>query len=95
MDDLAGGVHAGVGTAGGHQIDRMVGDEGRCHRDFCLDGTQAGLLLPQSQLTAANLAEVLGGLNRTRCLEWAEQARTLALPHSAEDVADIAIATTM
>ena len=56
---------------------------------------QAGLLLPQSQLTAANLAEVLGGLNRTRCLEWAEQARTLALPHSAEDVADIAIATTM
>ncbi len=51
---------------------------------------QAGLLLPQSQLTAANLAEVLGGLNRTRCLEWAEQARTLALPHSAEDVADIA-----
>ena len=41
------------------------------------------------------LAEVLGGLNRTRCLEWAEQARTLALPHSAEDVADIAIATTM
>jgi UDP-N-acetylglucosamine--N-acetylmuramyl-(pentapeptide) pyrophosphoryl-undecaprenol N-acetylglucosamine transferase len=37
----------------------------------------------------------LGGLNRERCLEWAEQARTLALPHSAEDVADIAIATTM
>lgn len=56
---------------------------------------EAGLLLPQSQLTAAKLAEVLGGLNRERCLEWAEQARTLALPHSAEDVADIAIATTM
>lgn len=54
---------------------------------------EAGLLLPQSQLTAAKLAEVLGSLSRERCLAWAENARTLALPHSADDVAEIAIAT--
>ena len=53
----------------------------------------AGLLLPQSQLTAKKLAEVLGSLNREQCLQWAEQARTLALPDSADDVAEAAIAT--
>lgn len=51
----------------------------------------AGLLLPQSELTAAKLAEVLAGLTRETCLQWAEQARTLALPNSADDVARIAI----
>lgn len=56
---------------------------------------EAGLLLPQSQLTAAGLAEVIDGLNREKCLVWAENARTLALPHSADDVADIAVATTL
>ncbi|MCF7529130.1 undecaprenyldiphospho-muramoylpentapeptide beta-N-acetylglucosaminyltransferase [Neisseria lisongii] len=52
---------------------------------------EAGLLLPQSQLTAEKLAEVIGGLDRSRCLAWANHARTLALPHSADDVAEIAI----
>ncbi|MCQ9327068.1 MULTISPECIES: undecaprenyldiphospho-muramoylpentapeptide beta-N-acetylglucosaminyltransferase [Neisseria] len=55
----------------------------------------AGLLLPQSQLTAEKLSEVLWALNRERCLEWAENARTLAMPHSADDVAVTAIAATM
>lgn len=55
---------------------------------------EAGLLLPQSQLTAEKLAEVLGGLNRERCLQWAQNARTLALPHSADEVAEIAVAVT-
>ena len=55
---------------------------------------EAGLLLPQSQLNAEKLAEVLGGLNREHCLIWAENARTLALPHSADDVAEIAVAVT-
>lgn len=54
---------------------------------------EAGLLLPQSQLTAEKLAEVLRGLTREKCLEWAENARTLALPHSADDVAEIAVET--
>lgn len=52
---------------------------------------QAGLLLPQPQLTPEKLAEVLSGLTREQCLQWAEQARTLALPHSADDVAQAAI----
>lgn len=52
---------------------------------------QAGLLLPQPQLTAEKLAEILGGLTREQCLQWAKNARTLALPHSADDVAEIAI----
>ena len=54
---------------------------------------EAGLLLPQTQLTAEKLAEILGGLNREKCLKWAENACTLALPHSADDVAEIAIET--
>ena len=28
------------------------------------------------------LAEILGGLNREKCLKWAKNALTLALPHS-------------
>ncbi|KLT72967.1 UDP-N-acetylglucosamine--N-acetylmuramyl-(pentapeptide) pyrophosphoryl-UDP N-acetylglucosamine transferase [Neisseria arctica] len=56
---------------------------------------EAGLLLPQSQLTAAGLAEVIDSLSREKCLVWAENARTLALPNSADDVADIAISTTL
>lgn len=50
----------------------------------------AGLLLPQSELTAEKLAGVLEGLTREQCLAWAKNARTLAMPHSAADVADIA-----
>ncbi|QMT31053.1 undecaprenyldiphospho-muramoylpentapeptide beta-N-acetylglucosaminyltransferase [Alysiella filiformis] len=52
---------------------------------------EAGLLLPQSQLTADKLAEILAGLTRPSCLKWAKNARTLALPNSANDVAQIAI----
>ena len=52
---------------------------------------EAGLLLPQTQLTADKLAEIIGGLNREKCLEWAENARTLAMPGSAERVAEAAM----
>lgn len=55
---------------------------------------EAGLLLPQSQLTAEKLAEILAGLTRPSCLKWAKNARSLALPHSADDVAKIAISVT-
>lgn len=54
---------------------------------------EAGLLLPQSQLNAANLAQVLGGLTREQCLQWAQNARTLAMPNSADDVAEIVLQT--
>lgn len=52
---------------------------------------QAGLLLPQSQLNAAKLAEILSGLTREQCLQWATNARALAMPDSAEKVVDIAL----
>ncbi|MDK4649986.1 undecaprenyldiphospho-muramoylpentapeptide beta-N-acetylglucosaminyltransferase [Kingella kingae] len=51
----------------------------------------AGLLLPQHQLNAENLANILQQLNREQCLQWATQARTLALPNSADDVADLVL----
>lgn len=53
----------------------------------------AGLLLPQAELTAEKLAEVLAGLDRAQCLHWAQNARTLAMPDSADVVAQLAIAT--
>lgn len=53
----------------------------------------AALLLPQNELTAAKLADILVGLNRATCLEWANHARTLTNPDSAKRVADIALQT--
>ena len=57
-----------------------------------LVGAQAGLLLPQNQLNADNLAQILG-LTREQCREWAVNARTLAMPDSAARVAEIAVRT--
>lgn len=48
----------------------------------------AGLHLPQSELSAARLAELLGGLTRERLLDLAQRARALARPHAAARVAD-------
>ncbi|MDO4695032.1 MAG: undecaprenyldiphospho-muramoylpentapeptide beta-N-acetylglucosaminyltransferase [Eikenella sp.] len=53
---------------------------------------EAALLLPQSELSAEKLASVLGGLNRNTCRQWAENARTLANPDSADQVAEAALA---
>lgn len=53
---------------------------------------EAALLLPQSELNAEKLASVLGGLTRDTCRQWAENARTLAQPDSADQVAEAALA---
>ena len=58
-----------------------------------LVGAQAGLLLPQNQLNAHNLAQILGSLTREQCREWAVNARMLAMPDSAARVAEIAVRT--
>lgn len=50
--------------------------------------TQAGLLLPQAQLQPENLADILAQLTREQCQQWAQNARTLAMPDSADKVAD-------
>lgn len=57
-----------------------------------LVSAQAGLLLPQNLLVPEKLAETIGALTREQCRQWAENARTLAMPHSADDVADALIA---
>lgn len=57
-----------------------------------LVSAQAGLLLPQNLLAPEKLAETIGALTREQCRQWAENARTLAMPHSADDVADALIA---
>ncbi len=48
----------------------------------------AALHLPQPELTPAQLAAVLAGLNRDSLLAMAEKARALARPHAAARVAD-------
>lgn len=50
---------------------------------------QAGLLLPQAQLNAENLAKTIANLTREHCLRWAMNARAQAIPNSAEKFANI------
>lgn len=49
---------------------------------------QAGIHLPQTELTPQRLAELLTNLNREQLLAMATQARALAKPHAAARVAD-------
>ena len=48
----------------------------------------AGMHVPQSELTARTLADLLAGLTRARLLVIAEKARSLARPRAAARVAD-------
>jgi UDP-N-acetylglucosamine--N-acetylmuramyl-(pentapeptide) pyrophosphoryl-undecaprenol N-acetylglucosamine transferase len=48
----------------------------------------AALLLPQTELTPAHLAELLGGLDRARLLDMARRARALGKPDAARVVAE-------
>jgi UDP-N-acetylglucosamine--N-acetylmuramyl-(pentapeptide) pyrophosphoryl-undecaprenol N-acetylglucosamine transferase len=49
----------------------------------------AGLLVPQRELTPQRLAELLGGLDRTRLAAMAERARALGRPDAAAAVARV------
>ncbi len=51
-------------------------------------GQGAAVHLPQTELTASKLAEVLGGLSRPTLLGMAQKARALAHPKAAARVAD-------
>jgi UDP-N-acetylglucosamine--N-acetylmuramyl-(pentapeptide) pyrophosphoryl-undecaprenol N-acetylglucosamine transferase len=53
-----------------------------------LAGQGAAVHLPQTELNSDTLAATLAGLDRTKLLAMAEQARALALPHAAQRVAD-------
>lgn len=49
----------------------------------------AARLLPQAQVSAAGLAELLQGMTREQCLEMAQRARGLAITDAAQRVADV------
>ena len=53
-----------------------------------LAGQGAGIHLPQGELTARKLADMLGGLTRETLLAMATKARALAMPKAAARVAD-------
>jgi UDP-N-acetylglucosamine--N-acetylmuramyl-(pentapeptide) pyrophosphoryl-undecaprenol N-acetylglucosamine transferase len=53
-----------------------------------LAGKHAAIHMPQSELTAASLAELLGKLSREQLLEYAQAARANAVPNAASKVAD-------
>ncbi|HXZ94147.1 MAG TPA: undecaprenyldiphospho-muramoylpentapeptide beta-N-acetylglucosaminyltransferase [Burkholderiales bacterium] len=48
----------------------------------------AAILLPQSEMSAARLAALIGSLDRTRLLDMAERARALGRPQAARVVAE-------
>lgn len=48
----------------------------------------AALHLPQAEATPNRLAQLLGEIDRARCLQWAEAARAMARPQAAARVAD-------
>ena len=54
-----------------------------------LSARDAAILLPQSELSAQRLAELLSGLTRERLLEMAEKARALGKPDATEAVASL------
>jgi UDP-N-acetylglucosamine--N-acetylmuramyl-(pentapeptide) pyrophosphoryl-undecaprenol N-acetylglucosamine transferase len=54
-----------------------------------LANSAAGIHLPQAQLTAASLAEILQGLNRKNLLTMAMAAKALGKPNATANVVDI------
>jgi UDP-N-acetylglucosamine--N-acetylmuramyl-(pentapeptide) pyrophosphoryl-undecaprenol N-acetylglucosamine transferase len=64
-------------------------DDHQTHNARWLSEQRAGVLLPQSQLSAAGLAQMLGelALQPQQLLAWARAARALAMPDAAAQVA--------
>jgi UDP-N-acetylglucosamine--N-acetylmuramyl-(pentapeptide) pyrophosphoryl-undecaprenol N-acetylglucosamine transferase len=67
---------------------RAVDDHQTSNAKF-LSVPGAAILLPQAELSAKRLADVLRGLTRERLLEMAEKARTLGRPDATEAVARV------
>ena len=99
LDDPEGLAAGLIDRSGGRSRTALAEVEAALKKRPKVEGGGAGQLYIEPSLarvfdTAEKLAEVLGGLNRERCLQWAQNARTLALPHSADEVAEIAVAVT-
>ncbi len=69
-----------------------VDDHQTLNAQYLVKGN-AAICLQQANLTAENLAKAILNVNRDVCLNWANQARSLALPDSAKEVAEIVLAT--
>lgn len=67
-------------------------DDHQTHNAQYLVTGNAALCIAQTQFTVAETAEKLATLTREQCLTWAQNARKLALPDSAQQMAEIAIA---
>ncbi|MFA6970943.1 MAG: undecaprenyldiphospho-muramoylpentapeptide beta-N-acetylglucosaminyltransferase [Gallionella sp.] len=64
-------------------------DDHQTHNARFLSERGAAVLLPQTELNADKLAQLLSGLDREKLLAMARQARSLAKPESADAVANI------
>lgn len=64
-------------------------DDHQTHNARFLSDRGAAILLPQSELNADKLAQLLMGLGREKLLEMAQKARSVAKNHAAEAVADV------
>ena len=67
-----------------------VDDHQTANAKFLADAG-AGVLLPQRELTARRLADLLLGFTRAKLLEMARKARALGKPDAARDVANVCV----
>jgi UDP-N-acetylglucosamine--N-acetylmuramyl-(pentapeptide) pyrophosphoryl-undecaprenol N-acetylglucosamine transferase len=64
-------------------------DDHQTHNARFLSEHGAAMLLPQKELTAEKLAQLLRGFNREKLLAMAQAARSLAKPHATQAVAQV------
>lgn len=64
-------------------------DDHQTHNARFLSERGAAVLLPQTELSADKLAELLSGLDREKLMEMAQRTRSLARPEAAEKVANV------
>jgi UDP-N-acetylglucosamine--N-acetylmuramyl-(pentapeptide) pyrophosphoryl-undecaprenol N-acetylglucosamine transferase len=64
-------------------------DDHQTHNARFLSSQGAAVLLPQSELNADSLAQLLGELTRDKLMAMAQQARSLAKPEAAVTVANV------
>ena len=53
---------------------------------------KAALCVPQPEFTVEKMSKQINELTREQCLEWATNARKLAKPHAADDIANAVLA---
>ncbi len=67
-------------------------DDHQTHNARFLSDKGAAVLLPQTELNAEKLAQLLRELDREKLLAMAQAARSLAKPDATQEVAQVCIA---